>query len=620
MATPPAPPLDPTASPPLAGPDKPPAGDRRAVALEPATPPATLVRLALDGSLWVRTAAAAHPAFPPAARELFVRAGSTPDLAGFGAPDPTLAPDRLAELAAAGEWGSRLAARHPATPPATLRRLADHPSALLRADLAGHPAAPPEGLARLLADGEIAVRRRAAEHPRAPAEVLELLRRAGAGPGLTDPGTAAAARLPEAAIGPPDSTPTAADPGARQTAARPETSPTAPGGTTVATPPALTAAAAEALAGAGPFGRRLAARLPALPAAAVAALAADPDAAVRLAAAANPRCPPEVLVDLAGDAVPAVRGAVARHPAAPAEALARLLAADPGDVELHAAVAAHPAAGPDLLASLAEHGSHRVRAEVGRHPSYPAAHRALLERAGSTPDLAGFGRPDPTLPAAELARLARGGVWARRLAARHPATAPADLAGLLADEDLLVRRGAARNPGAPAEALALLRRAGGAVELDGFADQAGEGPPLAAGELAALAAGGPWARRLVARHPACPPGLLAVLVDEPDPRVRAAVAAHPAAPPAALEALSGDPSAAVRWAVVRHPAAPPEALRRFARDPLAPLRAAAAAHPAAPADALAGLGLDLDEDVREAASGRAWSTIATAGPASERGE
>jgi len=113
------------------------------------------------------------------------------------------------------------------------------------------------------------------------------------------------------------------------------------------------------------------------------------------------------------------------------------------------ALAADPACPPAALAGLAEHGASVVRAAVAANPAYRGAHRDLLRRAGSSDDLATFVPPDPDLPAADLARLARGGGWARLLAARHPATDPADLGRLAADADPLVRREALTRPGCP---------------------------------------------------------------------------------------------------------------------------------------------------------------------------
>ncbi len=549
------------------------------MARDPATAGEVLRRLALDDNFWVRVDAGGNPALPAEVREVLVRAGSRADLTGFGRPDPGLEPERLAELAAGGEWGRRLAARHPATPAAVLAELAEHPSPRVRGDVAGHRATPVEVLGRLLGDGDAEVRQRAAGNPRAPADVVGLLRRAGADLALEG----------RVVSGGAESSSSFANGGTEDTG--------------VAAPPAVTAAEAEALAAGGPYARRLAAGLAALPAAMVGRLAGDADAEVRRAAAGHPSCPPEVLATLADDPDPRVQVAVARHPRTPPAALERLIEKAPDDVEMHALVAGHPATPPGLLARLAEHGGHWVRMAVARHPAYPEAHRTVLRRAGADADLAGLATPDLTLELSELSRLAAGGVWARRLAARHPAAAAADLARLATDGDLVVRGEVARHPSLPTETMALLRRAGSSPDLDGFAEPPAGAAPLAPEELESLAASGPWGRRLAARHPAAAPALLAALAGDSDPWVRAEVAAHPRAPAAAHEELAGDASDRVRWAVARHPDAPPAALRRLGRDPLAPIRCAVAEHPSAPADLLAALRLDLDEDVRRRARG-----------------
>jgi hypothetical protein len=568
------------------------AGLRRAVAQHPATPPELLARLALDDNFWVRTDAAAHPAFPEELRRLLRLAGSSADLAAFAEPDPSLQPQALEELAAAGPWGQRLAARHPATPSSVLGRLGDHPSALLRADLARHPEAPAALPARLLEDGDLGVRRAAASHPRLPRAALDLLRRAGAGEGLDGTGAAD-----------PDLSPSD---GAR-------------------------------LARGGPFARLLAARHPGLPATELTRLAADPDPEIRRAAAQNPASLASALLQLAHDEDPRVQQALAGNAAAPAEALLLLAQGDAGNVDLLASLAAHPSAPPQLLARLAEQGASRVRERVAAHPTYPEAHRRLLVRAGSTPDLQGLGDPDPALAAEELARLARGGAWARRLAAGHPATPAADLARLAADGDLLVRHRAATNPATPQQILDLLARAGGRDDLtpslagkperlegtlapatgrrladgrtDGRQDGAASEPPageggLRADEFAALVALGPWGRRLAAIYPAAGPELLSELAADADPATRAAVADHPRAPEDVLVGLAQDPSAAVRWAVARRPDAPAEALHLLGSDPAAAIRASIARHPDADATDAPGCPWRASLPSR---SGRRWS-------------
>lgn len=520
-----------------------------------------LLRLALDDNLWVRRRAAAHPAFPAEELALLRRAGSSADLSSFAPPDPTLPPEVLERLVDGGVWGQRLAARHPATPPATLIALAGHPSASLRADLATHPHSPPELLARLLADSDAGVRQaalaRAPSSP-APAGALALLLAAGAAPDL-------------AAVGVP---------------LRP-----------------LATGERAALSRLGPFARQLAAGLPDLTEEEITRLVEDADAATRAALAANTGCPAATLLRLAEDDDLSVQQAVLGNPRAPAAALL-LLAADEDDSEKLSAIARHPAAPAGLLARLAEHGAGRVREAAAAHPSFPAAHDELLRRAGAGDTLTTLGEPDPGLAGSELARLARSGAWGRLLAARHPATSTDDLARLATDADLLVRQAAARNPRLPGQVLELLLSAGSARELDGYEPAAAD-PHLAAPDLERLAALGPWGRRLAARHPACPAALLVTLAGDADPQTRTAVAVHEAAGENVLAGLARDASPAVRWVVVKRPDLAAAALVMLSRDPLATIRTAVATHPAVPGEVLETLARDPDEDVRAEAHLRA---------------
>ena len=82
---------------------------------------------------------------------------------------------------------------------------------------------------------------------------------------------------------------------------------------------------------------------------------------------------------------------------------------------------------PWLLGVLAAHDDPAVRRAVAHSPHAPRDLLALLRRAGSRHDLSGPAPPDPALPASDLTWLARGGPWAKRLAARHPNTPPAVL-------------------------------------------------------------------------------------------------------------------------------------------------------------------------------------------------
>jgi hypothetical protein len=346
------------------------------------------------------------------------------------------------------ESEASLAARVAAAAPEDLAALAADPRAGVRRRVASHPETPPAVLARLAEDGNLWVRADAAANPSTPAAALDRLRRAGSAAGLAGPA-------------PPD--------------------------------PDLDPAELSALAAGGEWARRLAARHPATPPEALARLLADPVPAIRAAAAAHPSAP----------------AAAPEPPAEPTVRLEELItAAGPADgadppLAVALALAAHPSVPPSLLARLAEHGALAVRAAVAENPALDPGRLEILRRAGSRADLAAFEPPDPALPASDLARLAAGGGWARLLAARHPTTAPADLARLAADADPLVRAEAFRNPGCPERVRNLLRRAGGAVDPL-LAPAGGDDQVIfegcAAAEIGELEALGPWGRVLAARH------------------------------------------------------------------------------------------------------------------------
>ncbi len=361
-------------------------------------------------------------------------------------------PDPFSRPAGGGaESEEALAARVAAAGSEELTALAADPRAGVRRRVAAHPSTPPAVLARLAEDGNLWVRADAAANPSTPAEALDRLRRAGSARGLAGPS-------------PPD--------------------------------PSLDPAELAALAAGGEWARRLAARHPATPPEALARLAADPVPAIRATATAHPSAPAALPAPPAGGVPPA------RAPVPPERLSAEAAEGADPPLAVALALAADPATPPPLLARLAEHGAMAVRAAVAEHPGRDRSLEEPLRRAGSRADLAGFEPPDPNLPAADLARLARGGGWSRLLAARHPATDPADLAHLAADADPLVRGEAFRNPGCSGRARDLLHRAGGGA--DPFLGAFGESAPnrrgdWTAADLADLAALGPWGRNLATR-------------------------------------------------------------------------------------------------------------------------
>ena len=150
---------------------------------------------------------------------------------------------------------------------------------------------------------------------------------------------------------------------------------------------------------------------------------------------------------------------------------------------------------PWLLGVLTTHDDPAVRRAVAHSPHAPRDLLALLRRAGSTSDLGGPAPPDPALPASDLTWLARGGPWAKWLAARHPNTPPAVLEALGREHGEVLAGPLFRNPSAPAalrESLAVSH--------------------------------GPAFRRAWARHPETPPAALAELAGDADEEVRQSAA------------------------------------------------------------------------------------------------
>lgn len=529
------------------------APERQVLASQADTPPAVLSRLAADGNLHVRRAAAQHPQTPPAVLALLVRAGSSPDLMGSRPSTTALSASELEELVALGPWGRDLAARHRDAGPITLTALAAAGTGTLRRRVAKHPGCPAELLGELCGDVEAAVRVAAAAHPNVPPARIALLRAAGAEADLSG--------MAEAA------------PGSEMDFA--------------------------ALLAAGVYGRQLAARHPQIDPTVLAHLAEDSDWRVRAAVAENPSAEGGLLAALADLDTFETRSRIASHPHTPAAVLETLTAEH--DIRLRVAVAENPGASAALLGKLALDGSSAVREAVASHPGLDVQTRERLAAAGSSADLQAFVEPDPDLDGEVLAELATHGGWGQRLAARHPAT-PADvLAQLITAGDPILRDLSRRHPACPASLMQLLREAGSTADLQGFEpSQTG----LSAASIGLLVELGSWARRLAARHPAATGDHLARLSQEPDGLVRLAVAKNAATPTAVADAMTADVSHDVRWAVVNRADVSASALKELLRDPIPMIRLAAVEHPRTPTAALQALRFDLDEDVRAAARAR----------------
>lgn len=521
---------------------------RVAEASDPRATPARLAELAADGNLLVRKAAASHPGLPREMLERLRRAGSSADLAGFARPSVSVSAYELQKLAQLGEWGKRLAARHPNTSATLLVALAEDRLACVRLDVARHREAPVRALELLLTDDDPAVRAMALGNMGAPRWLVWLLMKAGSSGDLS--------RMVEPKAG-------------------------------------LAANDLERLSGLGPWGRKLAARHPDTPDELRKRLARDALASVRGALAENPSAQSDELEALLTIDDRKVRLQLAQNRNASARIM-RELAVD-GDTAIRAAAAAHPQTPAAVLMRLACDGGYAVRAAaVGNHAT-PAEMLSELTAAGSSADLMTMTAHTAPLTREALRRLCNLGLWGRRLASRHPNTPDDMLEELAVDGDVFIRESVTRHPSRPAALIDRLVAAGSAPDMQGYGEP---DPCVFPDELVALSHLGPWARRVAARHPNMPPQRLAQLAKDPDPDVRQAVAQHPATPDQPLSALARDPAAKVRWALVNRAALPGEAVRTLSRDPAAAVRCRIAQRPDTPADVLDQLRLDLDEDVR----------------------
>ena len=202
----------------------------------------------------------------------------------------------------------------------------------------------------------------------------------------------------------------------------------------------------------------------------------------------------------------------------------------------------------------------------GRHPFWSCAlassseaarttsHR--MRRAGSSNALTSYASPDLDISVGELELLARGGVWARTLAARHPNTPP-DVLLQLAQDGFPVEE----NPNAPAALLQLV------AEKENSRFAVARHPNTEAETLRRLANDKQNNVQVsVARHPNTPPEILSRFASDDDSFVRGGVARNSAASPELLTILAADAHAAVRFDVARHLQAPLDALRLLATD------------------------------------------------------
>ncbi|MEM9251478.1 MAG: hypothetical protein AAGB29_03920 [Planctomycetota bacterium] len=522
------------------------------------TPRHLLERLAADGNLHVRRTAARNPRTPGETIALLCCIGASAQLTAYAAPDRSIERGDLERATSLGPWSRLLVARHPGTPAALLDRIRiahGNESAALREAIAAHPHCPRAALCTLCVDASPSVRRAAGTHPGLDRATLDELVAAGASADLT----------------------------------------------TLAEPAPIAGTVLAALARRGPWGRVLAARHPDTPPEVIDELAGEKAIDVRLGLASNPAATEKVLRRSAEPLDKAIAERLAEHPTTPADLLIRLAAL--ADIEVRARVADHPrlAKADGLALRLAVDGASAVRERIARRDVLSREELDLLAAAGAGDDLLSFGTPDTAFPAESIDRLASLGGWGRHLAARHPATSPTSLAALLTDGDPVVRLAAVSHPHRPRELLALLVLAGSEEDLQGFTRPLSK-PGPSPEQLDGLAALGPWARRLAARHPDTPPSTLIKLADDEHPAVRTDVARHPATPDHIVMRHAGDALPDVRWAVARREGLPRDVLDILVADPLPAIRLAVLGYADTAPDLVARLRQDLDADVRDAAN------------------
>lgn len=468
-------------------------------AAEESADPELLTQLACDESYWVRRQAAQNPALPRSALETLVRAGAKRDLRGFAKPDDTLERGPIDSIARLGGFGRLLAVRHANTSGDTLAMLARDEVVSIRLEVAQHANTSAASIERLCSDLEVDVRITATRHVRADESVIARLRSAGASLDL---------RFVEW----PDE-----EPGPEQLA--------------------------EVWA-CGPWGRLLAARRPACPRSLQRLATQDSDWRIRAAVLENATLPDADLEPYVIDGeidLETLRALGLRRPNSKAF---DYLTRHP-DPEVRLALAQHPLVDPSNLATLTSDTHRGVRGLVARNPRTPTEEIQRLTRAGATPDLETMSTKPETPSVQDLEELSRRGPWARMLVARHASSPPRLLAALLCDGSPTIRQWALVHPHAPARIVRELVRCGSGDDLQGFHEADPEVPMETLRELSER---GPWARRLVALHPATPLDLIARLARSEEWKVRRNIAMRRNLPADLLRSLARDPVEEVRIA------------------------------------------------------------------------
>jgi predicted RNA-binding Zn-ribbon protein involved in translation (DUF1610 family) len=242
------------------------------------------------------------------------------------------------------------------------------------------------------------------------------------------------------------------------------------------------------------------------------------------------------------------------------------------------AEAEDPATSAERLQELAGHMDYDVREAVARHPN--ASESTLRRLFESDDSLATDVLDNPSLPAGLWVELAQTGEpWVLSKIAGSD-KAPQDALRIVAEK---VAERLSDDWTGDEDAF-------DSADVGDVLESLAENPASTSGvlvDVARLNRGRVPSERgdydeALAKHSACPPGLLAELAGSGDDSTREAVAAHPATPVDVLELLANDSEWSVREAVARRTELSPQTLKRLGKDNDSSVREAARANPSYP--------------------------------------
>ncbi len=295
----------------------------------------------------------------------------------------------------------------------------------------------------------------------------------------------------------------------------------------------------------------------------------------------NPEARPEFLASLERHPDPEIRDAARLHSARRNGAVG----SEPDGLTLSAVEKGSPGVAeairvglaPDWLLLRAMESAGRVVREaayqvvVAGENEGLRKHAALLQKAGARWQLRNVSKGDKDLAPEKLDQLAKGGPFARLIAARHPNTPPPTLLRLLGD---------------PTTSAAARRAAFAHRQL----------PPE--GLLQAAVNNEPRIRAVAARNGATPGAVLERLATDPEVTVRRAAAANRALPETACVVLGADPDPQVREHLATNASTPRKVLDQLAGDAVEDVRRRLARRSNCPLEILQRLVLDAEWMVR----------------------